>query len=82
MFICTNLLFRGPVAVGDSALYYVLCDESCLTADRAAEGEIRNPKIRNPKQIQKDGNFQNGKRCSAGCFGFLAVLGFAETLSG
>jgi hypothetical protein len=34
MFICTNLLFRGPAAVGDSALYYVLCDESCLTADK------------------------------------------------
>jgi hypothetical protein len=26
--------FSGPVAVGDSALYYVLCDESCLTADK------------------------------------------------
>ena len=34
MFICTDLLFCWPVAVGDSALYYVLCDESCLTADK------------------------------------------------
>jgi hypothetical protein len=41
MFICTNLLFRGPVAVGDSALY-VLCDESCLTADKPArDGQAR-----------------------------------------
>jgi hypothetical protein len=26
--------FRGPVAVGDTGLYYVLCDESCPTADK------------------------------------------------
>jgi hypothetical protein len=35
-FMCTNLLVRGPVVVGDSGLYYVLCDESCLTADKPA----------------------------------------------
>ena len=26
---------RGPVAVGDTGLYYVLCDKGCLTADKA-----------------------------------------------
>src|SRR5260370_4200220 len=36
MFACTNLLFRGPVAIGDNALYYVWRDECCLTADRSS----------------------------------------------
>ena len=29
------LSFRGPVAVGDTGLYYVLCDKGCLMADKA-----------------------------------------------
>ena len=28
----------GPVAVGDSGLYHVLCDETCLTADNSRNG--------------------------------------------
>jgi hypothetical protein len=35
------LIFSGPVAFGDTALHYVLCDEPCLTADKVA-GK-RNP---------------------------------------
>ena len=30
-----DLSFRGPVAVDDVGLYYVLCDKGCLTADKA-----------------------------------------------
>ena len=29
-----GFLFSGRVALGDSGLYYVLCDKACLTADR------------------------------------------------
>jgi len=31
-----GFLFSGPLAVGDSGLYYVLCDKGCLTADMFA----------------------------------------------
>ena len=31
-----DLSFCGPVVVGDVGLYYVLCDQGCLTADSAA----------------------------------------------
>jgi len=63
MFICTNLLFCWPVAVGDSGLYYVLCDESCLTADKGGGGgnpksETNSKRWKFPKMEKEElGNF-------------------------
>ena len=34
MFVCRFFRFVGR-AVGDSGLYYVLCDKGCLMADKA-----------------------------------------------
>jgi hypothetical protein len=34
MFVCSNFLVRGPVAVGDSGPYYIWRDEYCLMADK------------------------------------------------
>jgi hypothetical protein len=33
-----GFLFSGPAAVGDTALYYIWRDGSCLTADKGAGG--------------------------------------------
>ena len=34
MVVFSFLTFRGPVALGDTALHYILRDKPCLTADK------------------------------------------------
>jgi hypothetical protein len=39
-------VLSGPVAVGDSGLYYVWCDKGCLTADKQGRGVVYNRRSR------------------------------------